>query len=225
MKPDKTWTRRTAPRLLLLSAALALLPASAAAQDRSGDRDRPMLDFEVRSGASTPAGEFSHYAKPGYFTGLGLAYWVTEGLSVRVDGSLHGFDGAETSDRLTPMPDMRLWNGSLGLEYDWTRHDPDPVRLQTTVGVGATQLNSDFFDGPGGVLAETKESFTTFTAGFDVGVALTEDLRLVLGSKGYMGVLDEADLAALASVNAAAEPTDRVVTFSHSVGLRFMLPH
>ena len=207
-----------------LAAALTLLPAALGAQGLA-EWDRPQVDFEVRSGASTPSGEFSRYAQPGFYTGLGVAYWFNDALALRADGSFHSLGGVETRDRLTMMPDMRLWHGAIGIEYDWTQAEEAPVTFQTAFGVGTSQLNTDFYEGATAEPVDTQESFTTLSLGVDVGLALTEDIRFVFGTKGYLGLPDEEQLESLASVNAAAEPTDRLLTYAHSAGLRIDLPN
>lgn len=216
------------PATAVATAAMLLVPAGLAAQDVDIDTEdmieTPTFDIEARSGISTPAGELADYAGLGYYSGAGVAWNVGNGFAIRVDGGVNALDGDAADQPISAIPDMRLWDGLLGIEYDWTQPE-STIQFSTRLSAGVTQLETDMYESSAGEAIETEEAYPTASVGADLGFDISDNVRLILGSEAFLGNTDEGEFAELSAVNDLVDPLENPLTFSHSAGLSVDLPN
>lgn len=221
---------RTLGAALTLAFVVVLAPVEARAQGMMMD-DGSALSVDARGGIAVPVSDLGDIADVGPTVGLGIAYRVHPRVSIRADGDLDLYGGAdfEAASAARPAaPDLRLWHFSGGVEVDVTR--PDAARWDVTVnaGAGATVVDTDRFVGgavenpeTGELQLDFNESYFTANGGVKIGYAMNEMLDVYGGARWYLSFADEQDTA----VFSALSPTevnafDTVSSVPLTLGLR-----
>lgn len=215
---------RTFGAALVLAFAVALTPVDVQAQDMMNEG--PALTVDARGGIAVPVGDLGDLTDVGPTVGLGIAYRVAPRVSIRVDGDLDFYSGADfsaVSAEQTAAPDMTLWHYSAGVEYDFTRPGTQGWQLTANVGLGATIFDTDpFVEEPvenpetGQIEADFNETYFTANGGLKLGYSVHERVSVYGGAQWYMSFTDETDTA----VFAALSPTEaKAFDMAHSVPL------
>lgn len=216
---------RTFGAALALAFVVALAPVDAQAQGMMDD-GISALSVDARGGIAVPFGDLGDLADVGPTVGIGVAYRVSPRLSVRADGDLDLYSGADfgaASAAQPSAPDMTLWHYSGGLQYDVTEPGTERWNVAVNVGVGATIIDTDpFVDGPvenpetDEIEADFNETYFTANGGVRFGYAVHERVDVYGGAQWYVTFADEEDTA----VFSALSPTEvNAFDRAHSVPL------
>lgn len=172
-------------------AALLLLPAWAAAQERPvgtqyrADDDHPRVKFDVRAGGAFAAGQLSDITDPGFTAGLGIGFQLSPRVALRADGDasfLGQVDDEEFEQGLEDFfgADFTLWHYNAGLQFNLTDPRTPGPSFQLGIGAGATTMEP-------GDDAPDLSSNTNFTAhgALTVGTRPSENVNIFLRGKSY----------------------------------------
>lgn len=215
---------------LALALAVALAPVEAQGQGMMMD-DGSALSVDARGGIAVPVSELGDVADVGPTVGIGVAYRVHPRVSIRADGDLDLYGGADfdaVSAEQPAAPDMTLWHFSGGVAFDVTAPNAARWDVDVEAGAGATTVDTDSFVGGAVENPETEElqidfNQTYFTAhgGVKIGYAVNEMLDVYGGARWYLSFADEQDTA----VFSALSPTevnafDQISSVPLTLGLR-----
>lgn len=220
-------------RMRTLGAALTLvfaLTLAAPAQVEAQVAERP-LSVDARGGIAVPTGDLADLVDAGPSFGLGLAYRVHPRVSVRVDGDLDLYGGADFDDPgavQSGAPDMKFLHFSGGLEYDVLRRDQGHWNVTVNGAGGMTVIDSDSFrEGPV-TNPETQEeeiafleSYFTANGGLKVGYAVTPMATVYAGAQWYVSFADQEDTAVFRALSpSTVSAFEKAQTVPVTLGLR-----
>lgn len=182
------------------------VPATAHAQN-AGE-----WSIDGRGGIAVPAGDLADLSSVGGNAALGLAYWVTPRVALRVDGSvdfLTGRDASEEGILVSEVPDMTLWHYVGGVELRLT--PPRETRWDVTVNVegGAATVDTDdhplLAAAPDGDLSFT-ETYFSANGGLDVGYRVSPHVSVFVGGQAYLVATDDQDTRVFSDFSSAVDP-------------------
>lgn len=130
-------------RILRYSSAIALLSTIGLARGVQAQLSNRLEDVRVdgQMGYALPVGALNDYENPGPSLGVDLAYPVSGGIDVDVDGEVDLLSGSSEHR----APDMRLWRYQAGLQADLLRPPGGSWSLRSVAGLGATSFRSNEF--------------------------------------------------------------------------------
>lgn len=225
-----THRTRTLGAALALAFVVALAPVEAEAQGMMMD-DGSALSVDARGGIAVPVSDLGDIADVGPTVGVGIAYRVHPRVSIRADGDLDLYGGADfeaASAEQPAAPDLSLWHFSGGLEFDVTRPDASRWNVTVNAGAGATTIDTDPFvggavDNPETGQSELSFNETYFTAngGVKIGYAVNEMLDVYGGAQWYLSFADEQDTAVFVGLSPTeVNAFDTVSSVPLTLGLR-----
>lgn len=221
---------RTFGAALALAFFVALTPVDAQAQGMMED-GMSALSVDARGGIAVPMGDLGDLADVGPTVGIGVAYRVSPRLSVRVDGDLDLYSGADfgaTSAAQPSAPDMTLWHYSGGLQYDVTEPGSSGLSVSANVGAGATIVDTDpFVGGPvenpetGEIEADFNETYFTANGGVRIGYAVHDRVDVYGGAQWYVTFADEEHTAVFSALSPTeANAFDRAYSVPLTLGVK-----
>ncbi|MEQ9399396.1 MAG: outer membrane beta-barrel protein [Longimicrobiales bacterium] len=222
---------RQIPILAAAVAACALMPASSHAQDYGSDEilsdDAPEFDVQVEAGAALPAQDLADYVDAGIHAGIGAAWWLGDHVAVRADGGVDALPGDDQATTLTPLPDMRFYYLSGGVQFDVAGRSSDsPWSIQATAGAGSAMLDTEvFIETPNNRGEDITETYPTVNAGVEVGYDVTEDVKVQVASGANLTFVDETELMPIYERNVQAQASDELWTMPITAAVSVDLPH
>lgn len=200
-------------RMRTLGAALTLVFALTLAMPAQVDAqtaDRP-LSVDARGGIAIPEGGLKNLVDVGPSVGLGLAYRVHPRVSIRADGQLDLYGGADFDSQTATQsaaPDVNLWHVSGAVEYAVLRAGEGSWNVAVHGGGGITTIDSDsYVDGtvtnPRTQEEEISflESYFTVNSGLRAGYAVNPMTTVYAGVRWYWVLTDAEDTAGLATLD------------------------
>ncbi len=200
----------------LLAAGLFLVLGASGLSAQQG------VDVEVRGGTGIPAGELSDAADVGGSIGVGVSYWVTNRIGLRLDGDVDILGGADIPGGGS-MPDMTLWHYTAGVEVSALDRNSTAWTVLVNAGLGATTLDTDRFAGSSGGSQDITQTYFALNGGVKVGYDVNRSVNISLGTQAFVTFTDKGDLRPLAALSPAFVETDNVWTFPITAAVRFSI--
>jgi len=203
----------------LAALALSFVAGRLDAQMASNDE----VDFEVRAGPSIPGQHLSDIVDAGLAVGAAARWWVTDHVAFMLDGNVDVLPGEELSAAVTP--DTRLYSYGGGLTVGWlSAADSNPWSLTTSLGAGATTIDTDDFAPATTVAGDFTETYFQMNGGVRLGYDISRNAEVALGVQSYLAFLDEEDTAVFATANPNLDPFDTGMTFPVTLTFQWAIP-
>jgi len=180
------------------------------------------VDVEVRGGTAIPAGELSDAADVGGAIGVGVSYWVTSRIGLRLDGDVDILGGADIPGGGS-MPDMTLWHYTAGAEVSALDRNSTPWTVLLNGGLGATTLDTDRFGNASGGTQDITQTYFALNWGVKVGYDVNRSVNVSVGTQAFVTFTDKGDLRPLAALSPSFVETDNVWTFPITAAVRFSI--
>lgn len=172
--------------------ALAWLPSGATAQSKWA--------FEAQGGVGIPVSDLADLTDPGVTFGVGVAYWLSSRLAIRVDGDVEILNGKDSSGPGSEGPDINLFHYNGGLQLALTPPDASAWSIRLNAGAGATTFDSDEFSASGSTV-DFSETYFTVNGGLAIGYDVSQNVSIFLDGQWYLAFTDEEDTAIFAEIN------------------------
>lgn len=215
-------TMRTFGTVTALAVAVALIPLDTPAQAQmAGDTGKWSVD--ARGGIAVPAGDLADAVDVGPTFGLGVAYRIHPRVSIRVDGDLDIYSGADVATTVgeLELPDLNLWHYNAGVAVELTEPGASPWDVTVNLGAGATTFDGDAFTTSGGATVEgITETYFTGNGGLKIGYDVHESVNLYAGGQWYLAFTDEEDTAALTDGTLQTEGFDTASSLPLTLGVK-----
>lgn len=217
-----THRTKTLGAVLTLAFALALIPLASPAQAQmSGETGTWSID--ARGGVAVPAGDLSDAVDVGPTFGLGIAYRVHPRVSIRVDGDLDIYSGADlqTGAGTFELPDLNLWHYNAGVGIELTEPGASRWDVTANLGAGATTFDGDAFTTSGGTTVEgLSETYFTANGGLKFGYDVHPNVNVYAGGQWYLAFTDEEDTAGLTGGTGQGEGLDTASSLPLTLGVK-----
>lgn len=206
---------------LTLAFALALVPLASPAQAQMmGETSKWSIDG--RGGIAVPAGDLSDAVDVGPTFGLGIAYRVHPRVSIRVDGDVDVYSGADvqTAAGTVELPDLNLWHYNAGVGVELTEPGASRWDVTANVGAGATTFDGDAFTTNGTTVDGLSETYFTANGGLKFGYDVSRNVNVYAGGQWYLAFTDEEDTAGLTPGGQQGSGLDTASSIPLTLGLK-----
>lgn len=221
-------------RSTIMMATLVAVPVALHAQnmDAEGFDEEsvmvgvPTVDLEARAGVAIPSADLLEYADPGASFGAGAAWWVSDHVALRADGTFANLQGDE-GGIVNPVtaPDMNLFHYGGGVEVDVPgRSLATPWNLTINAGAGGTTVDTDDFIETGQGLDDLTETYPNLNAGAEVGRKISEDVLVNVSGQLFYTFMDAEQMSPLAELRVTEGPIEAGVSIPVTLSVRWDLP-
>jgi len=206
----KGWKGGVVHRAALVFALVLFTVSPAKAQSK--------LDFELRGGASIPAGDLAEVGATGAGFGAGVGWWLSENVALRVDGDLELLSERALGDGII-MPRAFLWHYHAGLEIAVPMSGPWRLRLRG--GGGGTTYDTELFYAGGDDFLDT---FFSVSGGASLGRQISETLELGATGQVFVVFTDKYRTQELSQRSPILNPFSKASSFPVQLYLRWTPP-
>lgn len=172
--------------------------------------------FDGRGGVAVPVGDLSDVADAGPTFGVGIGYWFSDRVAVRVDGDLDLLSGKDSEGTGPALPDMNLWHYNAGVEVNVVEPS-SPWDFTLNIGGGLSTLD---VDGDEGTPTDLSETYFTGNGGLLVGYDVSPNVNIFARGQWYLVFSDEEDTAPLADLIGETGGFDTLNSLPITVGVR-----
>lgn len=202
--PKDTRSGAVAVTATALLGCMMLLPASTAAQERpvpaepiQPRAETPTVKFDARAGAAFPAGDLADVADPGFTAGLGVGFFLSPRVVLRLDGDMSRLSDLNGNDFQQDVGDffegnLNLWHYNGGVEFNLVDPRTRNFDVLLSLGAGATTIDPNQ---PADPELEAFGTRTRFTANGSIGFGtrLGDNVGIQLRGTTYAIFLNDDD--------------------------------
>jgi hypothetical protein len=201
--------------VLVRSAALAAALLTVGAQAGVA---QSRLGYELRGGASVPAGDLAEVSDPGASVGVGVDLPLGSRFLFRIDGDLEvlseDFAGGLSSGPI--MPKAYLWHYHAGLEMALTG-DASPWRISLRGGAGGTTYDTEVFSTGDDFL----DTYFSVNGGLKIGRSTAGSLEWGVIGQAFVVFTDEDRTMEFARESPVLNPFPAASSFPIQIYLRW----